>query len=179
MGQPHLYVFHDKFREQILCLNFHNVAMNLANLRMGVFQLIMVNIMANQKIFSLSIVLATAATGLFVGSASVSAAKLCGTKAECACQMALEIGSKNALRKFMRLYPRSNTACNALASTANVDAGGIYPALHLGAENPPSSVVPTTPVTDPGGDNCDHHESHNHHGEHGHHGDHNNDYGEN
>jgi hypothetical protein len=78
------------------------------------------NIMANQKFLSFSIIAASAVTGFYLSSVPASAAKVCGTKAECACLVALDTGSRSALRKFLQLYPRSDTACNALASTATV-----------------------------------------------------------
>src|SRR3989337_4401861 len=42
------------------------------------------------------------------------------SKAECACETALEKGTQKALRDFLRLYGNADTACNALASTANL-----------------------------------------------------------
>ena len=38
--------------------------------------------------------------------------------AECSCQHALNMGTKRAIQLFLRQYPYSNTACNALNSTA-------------------------------------------------------------
>ena len=40
------------------------------------------------------------------------------SKAECACEIALQDGTKKALRDFLKLYRNADTACNALASTA-------------------------------------------------------------
>ena len=42
------------------------------------------------------------------------------SKAECACEIALQKGTKKALRDFLKLYRNADTACNALASTANL-----------------------------------------------------------
>lgn len=57
------------------------------------------------------------------------------TEEEC-CQLALEKNSIEALEEFLRLYPRSDTACGALATTArsqlgreshdNPNEGGVY-----------------------------------------------------
>ena len=55
----------------------------------------------------------------FISAASSNAATSGSNKAEFACQQALNIGSKGALRAFLRIYRNSNTACNALASTAS------------------------------------------------------------
>jgi hypothetical protein len=78
--------------------------------------------MKNLKlIFSLS---ALAGTALLLATApgnSATSASQClrmnMTAAECACQDALDSGSSSAIRQFRRLYPRSDTACNATAST--------------------------------------------------------------
>ena len=40
------------------------------------------------------------------------------SQAECSCQHALNMGTKRAIKLFLRQYPYSNTACNALNSTA-------------------------------------------------------------
>ena len=37
--------------------------------------------------------------------------------AECECQIALSVGTKNALQSFLRRNPHADTACNATAST--------------------------------------------------------------
>jgi hypothetical protein len=73
--------------------------------------------MANQRQLTLTIIAAATVAGLFLSSASVKAASLCNSKAECACEIALNSGSRNTLRQFLLLYPRSDTACNAQAST--------------------------------------------------------------
>ena len=46
------------------------------------------------------------------------------TEAECACQAALDQGTTNALKDFLRLYARDadDTACGALASTGPIAA---------------------------------------------------------
>jgi uncharacterized protein YjbI with pentapeptide repeats len=46
------------------------------------------------------------------------------SKAECACELALQKGTQKALRDFLKLYENADTACNALASTATVSNGG-------------------------------------------------------
>jgi hypothetical protein len=46
------------------------------------------------------------------------------SKAECACETALQKGTQEALRDFLKLYRNADTACNALASTATVSNGG-------------------------------------------------------
>jgi hypothetical protein len=74
-----------------------------------------------KSLFSVTALAATALTTLALTMSSgsaISAKRSCGTKAECACQIALDSGSTRALRAFLRLYPKSNTACGALASTA-------------------------------------------------------------
>ena len=38
--------------------------------------------------------------------------------AECSCQHALNMGTKRAIQLFLRQYPHSGTACNALNLTA-------------------------------------------------------------
>ena len=66
---------------------------------------------------------------VFITAATSNAATLGSNKAEFACQQALNIGSKSALRSFLRIYRNSNTACNALASTASA---GDTPTVSLG-----------------------------------------------
>jgi hypothetical protein len=61
----------------------------------------------------------TATAALFLTAVSGNTASLSSRKAEFACQKALDIGSKSALRAFLRTYPKTDTACNALASTAS------------------------------------------------------------
>ena len=73
---------------------------------------------------------------LVLSSAGLAAAAIYGspagadnnnelTRAEQACQQALDDGSEEALRKFLKLYPSSDTACYALASTQVLqDTGG-------------------------------------------------------
>ncbi len=46
------------------------------------------------------------------------------SKAECACNTALQKGTQEALRDFLILYRNAETACNALASTATDTSGG-------------------------------------------------------
>ena len=48
------------------------------------------------------------------------------TEAECACQAALDQGTTNALKDFLRLYARdaNDTACGALASTDLITGQG-------------------------------------------------------
>jgi hypothetical protein len=52
------------------------------------------------------------------GEAASNCRKMGLSKAECACSAALSTGSQSALRKFLQVYPGSDTACNAMASTA-------------------------------------------------------------
>jgi hypothetical protein len=54
------------------------------------------------------------------GEAASNCRKMGLSSAECACKIALVSGSQNALRSFLQKYPGSDTACNALASTAPV-----------------------------------------------------------
>jgi uncharacterized membrane protein YgcG len=61
---------------------------------------------------------ATATAVLFLTAVSGNAAS---SSSQIACQKALDIGTKSALRAFMRAYPKSDTACNALASTASAE----------------------------------------------------------
>jgi hypothetical protein len=63
---------------------------------------------------SIAALAATATAVLFLTTVSGNAASSGSQKA---CQNALDIGTKSALRAFMRKYPKSDTACNALAST--------------------------------------------------------------
>ncbi len=74
------------------------------------------------KIFTLSSALIVAAT-VFGASAEArkSDSDQCTAsglnKAECACVMALEKGTKKALRDYLKMYRTADTACNARAST--------------------------------------------------------------
>ena len=78
------------------------------------------------RIFTLSSALIVAAT-VFGASAEARKSDLdqCTAsglnKAECACAMALEKGTKKALRDYLKLYRNADTACSARASTANAE----------------------------------------------------------
>ena len=78
------------------------------------------------KIFTLSSALIVAAT-VFGASAEArkSDSDQCTAgglnKAQCACVMALEKGTKKALRDYLKLYRNADTACSARASTANAE----------------------------------------------------------
>jgi hypothetical protein len=63
---------------------------------------------------SIAALAATATAVLFLTTVSGNAASSGSQKA---CQNALDMGTKSALRAFLRKYPKSDTACNALAST--------------------------------------------------------------
>jgi hypothetical protein len=71
-----------------------------------------------KTLLGISALAVAAATAFYIGTISANAATKCTTRAECACQVALDSGSSSALRTFMRLYPHSDTACNAVNSTA-------------------------------------------------------------
>ena len=109
------------------------------------------NIMVNRKLLSLSIIAATAATGIFLSLGSVQAANFCNTKgynkAECACQVALDTGSRSALRLFLKRYPRSDTACNAMASTSKPVDSNIP--VRSSSPPPPPPPPPTPPPPPP------------------------------
>jgi len=123
--------------------------------------------MRNVKaLFGISALAAIAVTAFHLNTTSVSAAPSCGTKAECACQIALDSGSRGALQAFLRLYPRAGTACNATASTAGDDS-----LSKLGTNNNgQSSSVPLPVSTNEGGGNGGHHGGGDGGGEGGHHG---------
>ena len=99
------------------------------------------------------------AGSFYASTAGVQAASLKScmagglTKAECACEVALEKGTKQAIRDFLRSYPRSKTACSATAFVGILD---------LGDENDASSRNKSTTVNDgktsPGKDEDDHDE---------------------
>ena len=71
----------------------------------------------SKPIKSIATLAMSATAVVFLTAASGNAAALGSNKAEIACQHALEVGSKSALRAFLRTYRNSNTACDALAST--------------------------------------------------------------
>ena len=71
----------------------------------------------SKPIKSIATLAMSATAVVFLTAASGNAATLGSNKAEIACQHALEVGSKSALRAFLRTYRNSNTACDALAST--------------------------------------------------------------
>ena len=69
------------------------------------------------------------AGSFYASTASTQAASLKScmagglTKAECACEIALEKGTKQAIRDFLKSYPRSKTACSATAFVPNFIPG--------------------------------------------------------
>ena len=73
----------------------------------------------SKPIKSIATLAMSATAVVFLTAASGNAATSGSGKAEIACQQALNIGSSSALRAFLRTYRNSNTACNALASTAS------------------------------------------------------------
>lgn len=75
----------------------------------------------SKPIKSIATLAMSATAVVFLTAASGNAATLGSNKAEIACQHALEVGSKSALRAFLRTYRNSNTACDALASTETSD----------------------------------------------------------
>ena len=75
----------------------------------------------SKPIKSIATLAMSATAVVFLTAASGNAAALGSNKAEIACQHALEVGSKSALRAFLRTYRNSNTACDALASTETSD----------------------------------------------------------
>jgi hypothetical protein len=110
----------------------------------GVILKLKVTIMNSTKsIFSITAFAATALTTLALTVSSGSAVSAnCGSKAECACQIALDSGSKSAMRTFKRLYPHSNTACSALNSTEEL----VGPFNHPG-NGMKDHISPSTPDT--------------------------------
>jgi hypothetical protein len=54
------------------------------------------------------------------GEAANSCREMGLSKAECACKSALATGSQSALHNFLVKYPNSDTACNAMNSTAPI-----------------------------------------------------------
>ena len=109
-----------------------------------------------QIAFSLSAVTASA---LFLASMSGNAATSQSCRqsglspAECACQIALDSGSRNALARFIRNYPRADTACNATASTA-IDANDRFNGTSSSSRNnlngpASSSIIGTLPNVQP------------------------------
>ncbi len=104
------------------------------------------------KTLAVAIKLSTlAATALIIASISSQAAtssKQCRrmglNAAECACQDALNSGSQLAIKKFLRLYPRSDTACNAINSTAAVNTTSND---NSDSGNPPGGGNPPPPPT--------------------------------
>jgi len=99
----------------------------------------------------------TAITVAYLHGPAASAASSCGTKAECACSSALNVGTRSALTSFMRRYPHADTACNALASTD--DFGALTKSSSntgsFGGGNPPSGTGPGGGNGDGGGGNGD------------------------
>lgn len=96
--------------------------------------------------FTLSSALIVAATVFGVSAgAKKSSYDQCieddGSKAECACEFALQKGTKSALQEFLRLYRNADTACNATASTAefNDSNGGLGGSSGGGSSNGGSS----------------------------------------
>jgi hypothetical protein len=132
----------------------------------------------------------TAITVAYLHGPVASAASSCGTKAECACSTALNVGTRSALTSFMRQYPHADTACNALASTD--DFGALTQRSSntgpFGGGNAPSGNGPGSGGnggSDPGGggnggNGDDGHGGGDHgghdHGGHDHHGDHKKDH---
>ncbi len=132
--------------------------------------------MRNVKtLFGISALAAIAVTAFHLNTTSASAAASCGTKSECACQVALDTGSRGALQMFLRRYPHASTACNASDSTALIE-NRFVSAPTIGGATPP--VVPTSSGgSSGGGDGGGDHDHHGHHGggdhgDHGEHGDH-------
>jgi hypothetical protein len=107
--------------------------------------------MKHPRIITLSSALIVAAT-LFGASAEARKSDVdqCSAsglnKAECACVMALEKGTKKALRDYLSLYRNADTACNARASTEitkNSNDGEI--------DGSTSTTPPNTPPNTPPG----------------------------
>jgi hypothetical protein len=79
--------------------------------------------MKNAKTFLITSSALVMAGVFYVSAASVQAASLNScmagglTEAECACEAALEKGTRQALRIYQRHYRGEDTACNATAST--------------------------------------------------------------
>jgi hypothetical protein len=70
-----------------------------------------------KTLFGISALAVAAATAFYIGATSANAASNCSSKAECACQVALDSGSPAAMRKYLQMFPRADTACKALNST--------------------------------------------------------------
>jgi hypothetical protein len=110
-----------------------------------------------QKLVGISALAAIAVTAFQLNTSPASAA----TKAEIACRIALESGSRAALQAYLRLYPRAGTACNATASTATTGDDGLS---HLtGGGFTPAATVTVTVVRG-GGDGHGHDHGHDHDG---------------
>ena len=96
------------------------------------------------KIFTLSSALIVAAS-VFGASAEArkSDSDQCTAsgrnKAECACVLALEKGTRKALRDYLKMYRTADTACNARASTATTETSN--------EGEPDSSTTPGSSTT--------------------------------
>jgi hypothetical protein len=65
-------------------------------------------------------------------------------KAECACEMALEKGTKKALRDYLKLYRNADTACDAMASIKKITEDSNGDELGSGTSADDSSDVGST-----------------------------------
>jgi hypothetical protein len=137
---------HPYFTLQFLFNNFHKFDMNLTQTKYtwGVILKLKVTIMNSRKsIFGITALAATALATLALTVSSGSAISAnCGSKAECACQVALDSGSRSAMRTFKRLYPHSNTACNALNTTSESGRPFDHPGNGM-----KDHISPSTPET--------------------------------
>jgi uncharacterized membrane protein YgcG len=133
-----------------------------------------IHIMKNLRaLFVLSSALVVAAS-VYGSSAMVQAASLKScmagglTEAECACEAALEKGTKQAIRNFLRSYPGADTACSATAFVGPTDLGdeNDAPSRNQDSKTPPGNRGDDD---DDGGHHGGGHHGGGHHGG-GHHG---------
>jgi hypothetical protein len=73
-------------------------------------------------ILKISGLMSTALVLMTISGEAASCRQLGLSGAECACKIALASGNQSALRSFVQKYPNSDTACNALASTAPIQS---------------------------------------------------------
>lgn len=118
----------------------------------------------SKPIKSIATLAMSATAVVFLTAASGNAATLGSNKAEIACQHALEVGSKSALRAFLRTYRNSNTACDALASTETSDNDNERETGRSAINQDPGGAAPSgsepgnPPGPGPGNGDGDHHD---------------------